>query len=214
MRAFVHDVVNPIAAIRISVGALRARAKLTERETSDISRIEDAARTIIGLVTNLGPLPERGPGPPDEPALAPSVDLYVVCCEIVAARRFADGTVIHCRAFGDPRGSWDREQVGRVVSSLLDHAIAHLGQRAPMTVAVTGMARHVRVDVHGLGRLSASQRETALDVWATMEPAPPGAMLSAIAAPGGGIILRLRLPRRRVTPQDNGPDRPKGAKRF
>lgn len=202
LRAFVHDVVNPIAAIRISLDALRARAALTEREMADVRRIEEAAGMIVRLVTNLAPAPRALRRASVRPVARRTVDLYLLCCELADARRFAAGTIIHCRAFGDPRGDWDRRQVTRLVSGLLDHALAHLGRNAPLAVSVTGMARHVRVDVHGLGWLSPAKRKTALDVSSNIGPAPPGTTVSAIAAPNHGIVFRLRLPRWNLAPRD------------
>ncbi|HLK93161.1 MAG TPA: hypothetical protein VKZ18_24920 [Polyangia bacterium] len=205
MRAFVHDVVNPIAAIRISLGALQARGALSERELSDIGRIEEAAGEIVRLVTNLGPLPERPGLPLADPTPAPVVDLHVLCCELAERRRFSDGTIIHCRAFGDPRGEWDRVQVTKLVSALLDHAVAHVGNRASLTVSVTGLARHVRVDVHGLGLVGAPKRRTSLEVVSQLGGSLAGTNVSAIASPNGGIVFRFRLPRRRPAPGGGAP---------
>ncbi len=196
MRAFVHDVVNPIAAIRISLGALQARAALSDREMSDLGRIEEAAGEIVRLVTSLGPLPEPRVLPPPDPTPPPVVDLHVLCCELAERRRFTDGTIIHCRAFGDPRGEWDGPQTAKLVSALLDHAVAQVGSRAPLTISVTGMARHVRVDIHGLSMASAPKRELSRDVVSRLGGAFAGTNMSAIASPNGGIVFRFRLPRR------------------
>jgi hypothetical protein len=203
VRALVHDVVNSVAAIQISVSTLRARATLTKRETTDIGRIEAAAGALIRLVTNLPPSLGRRPRALDVPAVGDSLDLYILCCEIAQLRRVADGTVIHCRAFGDPRGDWDRRQIAKLLSGVLDHTIAHLGNKTPLTISVTGMARHVRVNVHGLGWPSAGKQQTSLHVSSRLGDAPPGTVISATASPQGGIVFTLRLPRRSAIPSVN-----------
>lgn len=194
-RAFIHDVVNPLAAIRISAESLRAVAALTDVEMSHVGRIEEAAGTIIDLVTTLAPFAERAERRLVGPALPPRVDLYVLCCEVADLRRSADGKVIDCRAVGDPRGDWDRAQVKTLLSRLLDHAIAYLGQGAPTIISVTGLAREVRVEIHGLGWSGAHQRQSALKVSPSLPEMPAGASIKAIASSNGGIIFRLCLPR-------------------
>jgi K+-sensing histidine kinase KdpD len=192
VRTFIHDVVNPIAAIRISAGVLRASAALTDGELTKLQSIEAAAEKIIRLVTTLGSLPRARQTTADEPAASPSLDVYVLCCEVAAFRRLVDGTEIQCRAFGDARGDWNGQQITTLVSDLLDHATARLGRSAPITVAVMGMARHVRVDVHGLGPPSAPKSR---DVSYKIGAAPPGTTVNAIISRNGGIVFRLRLPR-------------------
>jgi len=201
VRTFIHDVVNPIAAIRISAGALRARGALTGSALTDLQNIEDEAEKIIRLVTALGPLPEARQAALDRAAGAPAIDLYLLCCELAALRRLVDGTEIQCRAFGDARGDWDRQQITTLVSNLLDHAIARLGRSAPITVSVIGMPRHVRVDVHGLGSLGAHRSR---DVSYQVGPTPPGTTVNAIAARNGGIVFKLRIPRRSPAPSNTG----------
>ena len=198
LRAFVHDVINPLAAIRISTGALRARTTPIDGDLSHINRIEEAAEAIIRLVTTLPPPADASAWVPVETAVIPSVDLHVLCCEMATRRRFTDGTVIHCRAFGDPRGDWDREQVAKLLSGLIDCASTHLGWDAQMTIAVTGLARHVRAEIHGLRGSSGRVRETSLDVSPMLRGAPAGASIRAIASRNGGILLRLSLPRRNL----------------
>lgn len=201
VRTLIHDVVNPISAIRISAGALRARGALTGSALTDLQNIEEEAEKIIRLVTALGPLPEARQAAPGGPARAPSIDLYLLCCELAALRRLVDGTEIQCRAFGDARGDWDRQQITTLVSNLLDHAIALVGHSAPITLSVIGMARHVRVDVHGLSSLSAHRSR---DVSYQVGPAPRGTTVNAIAARNGGIVFKLQIPRRNPASSNTG----------
>jgi signal transduction histidine kinase/CheY-like chemotaxis protein len=57
LRAFVHDVVNPLAAIKFAATALRASDVLRKRELADVRRIERAAGLLVRMVEKLGSAP-------------------------------------------------------------------------------------------------------------------------------------------------------------
>lgn len=190
LKAFVHDVANPLAAIEFSVSALRSSKVLTERELADVRRTERALAQVGQMIDSLAAAPEvlmpRG-SPADG-----TTDLYLICCEL-AARRRGGRRVIHCRAHGDPRGRWDRGQLVRIVSRMLDRTLAHLDGRSPMTITVTGMNRHVRLDVHALGSIGPRRRQACLDFPATVPDKLGGTLTAAVSA--GASMLTLRLPR-------------------
>jgi signal transduction histidine kinase len=193
-RDFVHDVTSPLAAIKLSAHALRASETLSARHLADVQRIEEAAAMVARLMETFEP-PSRTKGSSPAPrATDDPLDLYLVCCDLAKIRRM-QGATIHCRAFGDPRVAGDRRRITRVVADILDHALSRVGKGAPMTIAVTGMARHVRVDVHGFAPLSPAERQASLEGLSEIGGALAGTMVAARVSPNGASVFTLRLPR-------------------
>jgi signal transduction histidine kinase len=190
LRTFVHDMVNPLSAIQFATSALRTSKVLTARELADVRRMERATGIVVQMVERLATMPEATI---THGADSKTIDLYVLCCEL-AARRQSDERPIHCRAFGDPRGRWDRRRLVRIVSSMLDHTTAQLGKGSMMSIVVTGVGRHVRLDVHALGSMSPKGRHAFLDFPDTVED-KLGGTLTATVSPTAGTIFTLRLPR-------------------
>lgn len=194
-RTFLHDLSSPLAAIRLSAHALRASATLSPRNLADVQRIEAAAGTVAQMAASWTAPPMSNGAPARARDGGELVDLYAVCCDLAEVRRRAGGTTIECRAFGDPRGRWDRLQVQTALTDILDHALTHLGNGTPLTLTVTGMASHVRVDVHGLGPLSPAKRRTFLGGLSRIGDAPAGTTVAATASANAGSVFTLRLPR-------------------
>jgi hypothetical protein len=190
LRTFVHDMVNPLSAIQFATSALRTSKVLTARELADVRRMERATGMVVRMVERLAAIPQATIA---EDAGGKTTDLYVLCCEL-AARRWTDERPIHCRAFGDLRGRWDRRRIVRIVSRMLDETLAHRGEHSMVNISVTGMKRHVRVDVHGLGRLRPESRQGFLDFPDTVGD-KLGGTLTATVSPTAGTIFTLRLPR-------------------
>jgi len=188
-------VTSPIAAIKLSAHALRASDTLSARSLADVRRIEEAADMVARLVESFDP-PTTKPGGRLPPlAVDDLVDLYIVCCDLAQSRRRTEGAIIHCRAFGDPRVGGDRRRITRVLADIVARAVTGVGKGAPMTIAVTGMARHVRIDVHGFGAFGPAERENGVDGLSRIGGLLPGTMVATSVSPNGGSIVTLRLPR-------------------
>jgi signal transduction histidine kinase len=194
-RDFLHEVTSPIAAIKLSAHALRASDTLSARHLADVHRIEEAAEMVARLVESFEPPTTKPGGRLTPPAAHDPVDLYIICCDLAQIRRRTEGAIIHCRAFGDPRVGGDRRRITRVLADILDHAVTRVERGAPMTIAVTGMARHVRVDVHGFGSLGPAKRKGGVDGLSQIGDLLAGTMVAATVSPNGGSIFTLRLPR-------------------
>ena len=124
------------------------------------------------------------------------LDIYEACCALAEERRLRDGRLIYCRAFGDARGSWNREEVVPVLAAMVDGMLSGLEPDARMTIAVTGLGRNVGVDVHGIGWLSRKKRQACLAAPAKIG-GPAGALLTVSSSRATGTIFSLRLPRER-----------------
>lgn len=192
LRSFAHDVLNPVAAIRMSAGALLMSKALTESERHDLRRMEEASVLVAEMVGRLTKDAELAASA--YPA-RPLVNLHTLCCELAAWKPHGLGhRAIHCRAFGDPRGPWDPGQAGELVSRLLDRAIASLGKRAVLSIVVSGFPRHVRLDLHGLGWMTEKHRRVCIEE-STRILNRSASLKGDIAATASssGLILSIRL---------------------
>lgn len=190
-----HDLASPIAAIRLSASALRMSDALSNRELAAVRRIEAAAAMAARLLAGLQlSCPDENVRPA-RPASAESLDLYVVCCELAQAVRRSGGGTIICRAFGDPRGSWNRDLVQAWLSEAVELMVAQFGRGAPLTIAVTGLTKYVRIDIHGFGWLSPEKRESCMASMAKIGVAVRGATTTGTVSRNSGCIFTLRLPR-------------------
>jgi len=188
----VHSVINSTAAITFSANALRAPGHLTESSLEALARIEQSAKLVADAVKTFATALRDAPAPPSDEGAG--VNLYDVCCEIAAQRRVAGGRAISCHAVGDSRGRWKRAQVTGLVTLLVDTALAHLDRDARVTLAVTGVRRHVRLDMRVRGSLSARGKAACLEIPSRVDPSLGGLMMVTLLK-AGGTLLSMHLPR-------------------
>jgi hypothetical protein len=124
-------------------------------------------------------------------------DLYSICCEVAGLHRGRGARTILCRAFGDARGVWDRAALTDAVSALTASAVASAPPHTPVTLRVTGLGAHVRLDVHRLGQAGARPRNGDLRA-ALAGVRALGGSVSITAPREGTTTCTVRLPR---TPQ-------------
>jgi hypothetical protein len=189
--SMVHDVVNSTAVIKLAASALRVGGELSEPNLAELERMEEAAAMVAQTVRAFASAARQSTLASRDDEV---IDIYVACCALAEERRLRDGRVIYCRAFGDARGSWNRDEVVPVLSAMVDGMLSGLQPDARMTIAVTGLGRHVRVDVHGIGWLSPKKRQACLAAPAKVG-GPAGALLTVAASRATGTIFSLRLPR-------------------
>ncbi len=189
--SMVHDVVNSTAVIKLAASALRVGGELSEPNLAELQRMEEAAAMVTQTVRAYASAARQSTMAPREDAV---LDIYVACCALAEERRLREGRLIYCRAFGDARGSWSRDEVVPVLTAMVDGMLSGLQPDARMTIAVTGLGRHVRVDVHGIGWLNAKKRQACLAAPAKIG-GPAGASLTVAASRATGTIFSLRLPR-------------------
>lgn len=190
--ALVHGVVNSTAAITFAASALRARGELTQSGLETINQMEEAAQMVTKMVKTFATASRSSPAQASQAAAI--ADLYDVCCEIAEARRRAGGPVIFCRAFGDSRGSWNRGKIVELVALMVDAALAHLGPPSRLTLAANGFARHVRLDVHGVGSLGPKARRGCLEIPSRVDSSL-GGLVTVTTARSGGTVLSMHLPK-------------------
>jgi hypothetical protein len=189
--ALVHQVFNSTAAIRFSASALRTGGALGEADLAELARIEEAAAMVGRIVKAFASTAELVPAAPAEERI---IDLYDVCCELAEHWRVSEGRPVYCRASGDPRGRWDRQELVAYLSSLMEVAVHGLPPGGLLNVAVTGLGRHVRLDLHGLGAMSPETQHECLEKTSGMS-GPLGSMLTVKVTRTAGTTLSLRLPR-------------------
>ncbi len=193
--SMVHDVVNSTAVITLAASALRVGGELSEPNLAELQRMEEAAAMVVQTVRAFASATRQSTLAPREDEV---LDIYEACCALAEERRLRDGRLIYCRAFGDARGSWNRAEVVPVLGAMVDGMLSGLAPDARMTIAVTGLGRNVRVDVHGIGWLSAKKRQACLAAPAKIAANVGGlfgAHLTVAASRATGTIFSLRLPR-------------------
>lgn len=189
--SMVHDVVNSTAVIKLAASALRGGGELSRPHLDELRRVEEAAAMVAQTVKAFASAARQSTLASRDDEV---IDIYDACCALAEERRLRDGRLIYCRAFGDARGSWSRDQVVPVLGAMLDGLLSGLPRDARTTIAVTGLGRNVRVDVHGLGWLSLKKRQACLAA-PTKIGGPAGAALTVAASRATGTIFSLRLPR-------------------
>jgi hypothetical protein len=189
--SMVHDVVNSTAVIKLAASALRFGGELSEPHLAELERMEEAAGMVAQTVRAFATAARQSALASRDKEL---IDIYVACCELAQERRVRDGRLIYCRASGDARGSWHRDEIVPTIAAMVDGMLGALHRDGRMTIAVTGLGRHVRVDVHGAGRFSSKKRQACLAAPQKIG-GPAGAMLTVTASRSGGTYFSLRLPR-------------------
>jgi hypothetical protein len=189
--ALVHQVANSTAAIKFSASALRAGGALSEADLAELARIEEAAALVVQSVKTFASSAEITPAPVADEQI---VDLYDVTCELAERWRVDEGRPVYCRAYGDSRGHWDRPELVAYLSMLMEVAVDCLPAGGMLNIAVTGMGRHVRLDLHGLGLMTPEKQQGCLGKTSKVS-GPRGSFLTVRMTRAAGTTLSLRLPR-------------------
>jgi hypothetical protein len=189
--ALVHRVLNSTAAIKYAAGVLRARGALNDIDLAELARIEESAAMVARTVKTFASGAEAVAAASREDRV---VDLYSLCCELAAHWRATEGRPIYCRAHGDSRGSWNRQELVAIVSALMQRLLGCLPPTGMLNIVVSGLVRHVRIEFHGLGALTPAEQRGHLEQASTLG-GPHGSMVTVTISRSGGAILSLRLPR-------------------
>jgi two-component system sensor histidine kinase KdpD len=208
-----HDLRTPLAGIKAAVSSLRQR----DVEFSDADRdellatIEQSADRLDAVVTNLLDASRLEAGAVTVHARPVALDETVAAA--VLAVPAAAGRVQVDVDEALPLVLADPGLLERILSNLIDNALRHGGECAPVQITATAGARSAKLAVidHGAG-VPADRRPQLFAPFQHLDDRNPGgglglglsvarrfaeAMGGALAAdesPGGGLTMRLRLP--------------------
>jgi signal transduction histidine kinase len=195
VRKLAHDIASPIAAIRLYAADLRADGASPAHYAEIARRVEEAAARVLRVLGHVNAPAQLATPTVVDGSGTSGVDLYLVCCELAAERRRLDPHIsIHCRASGDPRGTWEAAQIVTVVSQLLDDAASRAEQGTVM-ISVNEMAGYLRLTVQSVGaRFDRGADAAGLDV-ALQAVTAMGGSMSVSRSEAVGTIVTVRLPR-------------------
>jgi signal transduction histidine kinase len=144
-----HDLRNPINVITLAATALE-KLGLTEEQLKMVGRIENNARLLAGMASDILDFARGRLGSPMPITTAP-VDMGVLVREVVdSVQSLNPGCVIELGLEGDLKGDWDVERLKQVVSNLVVNAIQH-GTGTEVQVKAKSDESFVVVQVHNAG---------------------------------------------------------------
>jgi two-component system nitrogen regulation sensor histidine kinase NtrY len=131
-RRIAHEIKNPLTPIQLSAQRIRRRFGSRLRDAEDAHIFEECVETITGQVESLKLLVNEFSNFARLPAANPVPgDLNRLVREAVARYRGTDGIALDTElAQALPPIDLDREQIGRLLSNLIDNAVAAIRQRA------------------------------------------------------------------------------------
>jgi K+-sensing histidine kinase KdpD len=208
-----HDLRTPLAGIKAAVSSLRQ----TDIEWSDDERdellatIEQSADRLDGVVANLLDASRLEAGAVTVQARPVALD-EAVGAALLALPDAAGRVDVRIRE-DLPLVDADPGLLERILVNLLDNALRHGGQHAPVEVSATAGAESAKIAVvdHGPG-VPADQREQLFAPFQRLDDRSTvsgvglglsvargfaeamGGALVADASAGGGLTMRLRLP--------------------
>jgi signal transduction histidine kinase len=225
-----HQLRNPLAALTIRLDDLAARVDTDLRRDAEEAIHE--SRRLAGMLERMLELArsERSERPVIEQSLAPIVTSRVGAWTPVARSR---GIELRLDPFGDVRAACSAEALGEALDAVLDNALKFAPESSVVDVRCFvepgEVVLCVRDDGDGLApdelerighrfwRSAAHQNVSGFGlglsiVRASLEPA--GGRLAAVSPPGGGLEVRLVLPRSRpatASPSGTTPAQPGAA---
>jgi signal transduction histidine kinase len=210
-----HDLRTPLGAIITSAGFMRDVSPLPEPHLSLVSRIEQTARRMNQMVTDLLEFTRTRFGD-SIPVVAADMDLGSairdVASEVLASNASID---LQVSVDGDLKGRWDRERLTQALINLLSNAVQHGDSTRPVTMNAARTDQEIVIRVHNEGAaIPAEQREHLFDA---MKESTRGAAgdrrhlglglyivdqivkahggrIDVDSSPGGGTTFTIRLP--------------------
>ena len=146
-----HDLRTPLGAIITSAEFMRDVAPLPEPHLSLATRIEQSARRMNRMVTDLLEFTRTRFGD-SIPITASDMDLGAVIRDVVSETRASNRALdVRVLVDGDLRGRWDGERITQALVNLLSNAAQHGDPLRPITMRAARSDGEVIVQVHNDG---------------------------------------------------------------
>lgn len=141
-RRIAHEIKNPLTPIQVSAQRIRRRFGPRLRDAEDARIFDECVETITGQVESLKLLVNEFSNFARLPAANPVPDdLNRLVREAVARYHGTDGIVLETDLDAElPPVELDREQIGRLLTNLVDNAIAAIRERRAGESGVAGRA--------------------------------------------------------------------------
>jgi signal transduction histidine kinase len=146
-----HDLRTPLGVVMLSAQFLLKSKGLTETQSKAASRMLGSGARIKALVSDLVDVTHTRLGG-SLPIEAEPMDLALTCHEAVDEMRAVHpDRTFELNVSGDLSGTWDPARLRQIIANLLQNAIQHGTEGAPVTVSAYGQQERVVLTVHNEG---------------------------------------------------------------
>lgn len=159
-----HDLRNPLSAIDLSARTMLRHDELPARFLGSVRRIVNSTERILGMVDELLDFTRGrlGGGVPLEPEPIDGRELLRDVIEEVEIVH--PGREVRLEAAELAEVVWDRSRIAQMLSNLVENALRHGAEDAPVTVRARRSAHGVVLEVHNRGQVIApEERERIFD---------------------------------------------------
>jgi len=144
-----HDLRNPLNAVRLAAHILDSTVPEAQRRV--VARIHNSTTRMERMIAQVLDF-TRGRSGGGLPLNRQPVDLGALCAQLVDELvGSAPDRIFQVTTKGDPRGMWDPDRLGQVLSNLLGNALAYGRPDAPIGVTIDGGPLEVTIVVHNQG---------------------------------------------------------------
>jgi signal transduction histidine kinase len=149
-----HDLRNPLGAIMMSAQFLIEEAELAEKHRVLVSRMENSARRMNQMVSDLLDFTRTTLGGDNIPIERQDMDVARMVSDVVSevAARYPE-RVINAELHGEVCGEWDYDRLYQALTNLVGNAVQHGAKDTPIAVAARGTADEVAISVRNHGRV-------------------------------------------------------------
>jgi signal transduction histidine kinase len=146
-----HDLRTPIGAIITSTKFMLDLGNLQEPHLALVTRVEQSARRMNRLVTDLLEFTRTRFGDAIPVTRSP-MDLATVVADVAAEVSASRPSIdLRVSASGDLRGTWDCERITQALTNLVSNAVHHGELRRPIEIRAERVDGDVTVSVHNEG---------------------------------------------------------------
>jgi PAS domain S-box-containing protein len=146
-----HDLRTPLSAISLSAALLLRSQGLSAQHTHTIGRILSSAERAHRLIASLLDFTQARIGGGFVLKYAP-LDLHEFTGLVVEEMRAAhEGREISFEGVGENRGEWDPDRIAQLLTNLINNALLHGLEDAPVQVRVYDEPTSVVISIHNRG---------------------------------------------------------------
>ena len=146
-----HDLRGPLQAITLSTELALRMGQISDRQTMLAKNVLESANRMDNLITTLLDVTRARFGA-GLPVVRGVMNMGFVAQQVVSeVRAVSPRRMVELNMSGDLTGEWDKARVGQVFSNLLNNAIQHGFQEAPVRVDVRSDPKAVTLTVSNDG---------------------------------------------------------------
>jgi signal transduction histidine kinase len=159
-----HDLRTPLGAIITSAEFMGDVAPLPEPHAALVTRIQQSARRMNQMVTDLLEFTRTRFGD-TIPVAATNLDMAVVMADVASEVRAANGSIdLQVSTEGNLRGRWDCDRISQALINLLSNAMQHGTPGRPIALHGERSGEDVLIKVRNEGPpIRAEQMQTLFD---------------------------------------------------